>query len=165
MLVIDILMDFLSRYQLLVEVRLMRVRQVFLVVVLFWAMVDAGAQNLVTDPGFEKRAYCPTNFNQQQLRSLKDWRQASDGTPDHYDRCSSKMGVPKNFSGEQEAFEGDGYAGLITYNASTRNYREYIFNKLSRPLNNGELLCVEVRISHAEMIEVSVGYSTRAYLA
>lgn len=102
------------------------------------------------NPGFEERSYCPTNFNQQELRSLKVWKQIAKGTPDHYDRCSSQMGVPENFSGSQEAFEGDAYAGLILFTESKNNYREYLQAKLEHPLTAGQLYCVELHLSHSD---------------
>lgn len=108
------------------------------------------AQNLVPDGSFEQKKYCPTNYNLQQLNNLKHWKQASDGTPDHYSVCSDKMGVPRNLSGVQEAKEGESYLGMILFSASKKDYREYIWTKLERPLQAGEMVCVELYVSPAE---------------
>lgn len=105
------------------------------------------AQNLVRNGSFEDKVYCPSNFNQTQLNLVKEWIQPTGATPDYFNACSKKAGVPRNMFGEQEAREGDGYLGIVTYTPSQRNYREYVQTKLSRPLKSGELVCVEYHIS------------------
>ncbi len=108
------------------------------------------AQNLVENPGFEKMSYCPSNYNLQRLTVVEKWNQASDGTPDYFNACSDKVGVPKNMFGFQEAQEGVGYVGFATYSPGKRNYREYMQTKLTRPLIAGELICIEAYISAAD---------------
>lgn len=108
-------------------------------------------QDLVENGSFETKAYCPGNFNQQQLTTVVKWWQATDGTPDYFNACSDKVGVPKNVFGVENAAEGDAYMGLVTYSTgNTRNYREYIQTKLTRPLNSGEMVCVEMQVSAAD---------------
>ncbi len=116
-----------------------------------FVLTRAEAQNLVENGDFETKAYCPGNFNQQQLNTIAGWWQATDGTPDYFHACSQKVGVPKNVFGEESAGSGEGYAGLVTYSTgNTRNYREYLQTKLSRPLVAGELVCIEMKISAAD---------------
>ncbi len=108
------------------------------------------AQNLIKNGSFEEKAYCPSNFNQQKLRILNHWTQPNTATPDYFNRCSDLAGVPNNTFGEQEALDGDAYAGLVTYADSQRNYREYLQQKLIRPLTKGELICVEFWVSSGD---------------
>jgi len=105
------------------------------------------AQNLIRNGSFEEKSYCPSNFNQQKLRILNHWTQPNSATPDYFNACSELAGVPINTFGEQVALDGEGYAGLVTYADSQRNYREYLQQKLSRPLAAGELICVEFWVS------------------
>lgn len=104
-------------------------------------------EELIQNSSFEEKAYCPVNFNQQSLNQIKSWWQAGRGTPDYFNVCSEKAGVPSNTFGEQEARDGEAYAGLVTYSAGKKNYREYLQSKLKRPLQSGEKICVEYFVS------------------
>lgn len=111
----------------------------------------ASAQNLVSNGSFEEKSYCPASYNTTSLRTLEGWTQPTRGTPDHFDVCNEgRAGVPSNIAGVQTAFDGTAYAGLVTYAGATRNYREYIQTKLTRPLGAGEMICVEFWISCAD---------------
>jgi OOP family OmpA-OmpF porin len=120
------------------------------------------AQNLVPNPSFEKFKYCPVTYNQTSLTLVDNWRQASDGTPDYFNSCSDKAGVPENMFGEQNAKSGEAYLGLVTFSASKRNYREYIKAPLNRKLNAGEMVCVELYVSpadHSRYVTDGIGVS------
>jgi len=94
---------------------------------------------------------CPGNYTLSELKAIKGWWQASEGTPDYFNTCSTKAGVPHNTFGSQPAKEGEAYAGLVLFSYSnSTTYREYIQTKLSRPLNAGEMVCIELYISAAE---------------
>ncbi len=109
------------------------------------------SQNLVENGSFENKAYCPSNFNQQFLNTISSWWQAGDGTPDYFNACSEKAGVPSNVFGNQKAQNGDAYAGLVTFSTGgKRNYREYLQTKLTRPLAAGEMVCIEMYVSAAD---------------
>jgi OOP family OmpA-OmpF porin len=125
-------------------------RNLLFFILLFCAPLFGVSQNLVENSSFESKSYCPSNFNLQRLTVVEKWFQASDGTPDYFNACSDKVGVPKNMFGSQEASSGDGYVGFATYSPGKRNYREYLQTKLSRPLKAGELVCIEARISAAD---------------
>ncbi|NBU64333.1 MAG: hypothetical protein EBS29_07535, partial [Chloroflexia bacterium] len=58
--------------------------------------------------------------------------------------------IPDNFTGHQEAFEGEAYTGLVTFSNNKKNYREYLQSKLTRALKAGEMVCIEFRFSAAE---------------
>lgn len=105
------------------------------------------AQNLVPNGSFEEKNYCPPNFNQTALTWVIDWTQPTGATPDYFNACSKKAGVPRNMFGEQPAQDGEAYLGIVTFTPSQRNYREYVQCKLERPLVKDELVCVEYYIS------------------
>lgn len=106
------------------------------------------AQNLVPNGSFNERVYCPSAYNTTALRTLKNWIQPTKGTPDHFDECGKgSAGVPGNIAGSQMPFDGTGYAGLITYTSTKRDYREYLQAKLNRKLSGGETICVELWLS------------------
>ena len=115
------------------------------------ASVLTAAQNLVMNGSFETKSYCPSNFNQQSLNTIAGWWQATDGTPDYFNSCSDKVGVPNNVFGQQGAKDGEGYTGLVTFSVGNkRNYREYLQTKLTRALQPGELVCIEMYVSAAD---------------
>lgn len=118
--------------------------------ILLFCASTGTAQNLVVNPSFEDKTYCPTNFNQQQLKVINGWSQLNEGTPDYFNKCSDKVGVPNNMFGTQLAKDGDAYAGMAVYSPTQRNYREYLTSKLSRSLNAGEMVCVEFYVSAAD---------------
>lgn len=107
-------------------------------------------QNLIQNGSFEDSQYCPSNYNQQKLRILKGWTQPTNATPDYFKSCSREAGVPDNIFGNQPALQGEAYAGIVTYSNTKRNYREYLQQKLSRPLAAGEMVCVEFWLSPAD---------------
>ena len=92
---------------------------------------------------------CPIDFNFQSLTQIENWWQVGRGTPDYFNECSTKAGVPMNLFGNLEAQSGKAYAGFVTYSNTQRNYREYLQTKLSRPLSKGDEVCIEFYISTA----------------
>ena len=115
------------------------------------AVSTLSAQSLIKNGGFEEKAYCPASFNQTSLNILTNWKQPTQGTPDYFHECSRKAGVPGNVFGKQDAYEGQAYAGLVTFTSGKRDYREYLQIKLDRPLTAGEVVCVEAQLSPADM--------------
>ncbi len=102
-------------------------------------------KNLAPNGSFEERLWCPSNFTQTELQTLRHWKQPNAGTPDHFSACgaSGVTGVPRNIFGSQEAVDGRGYAGIVLYSSSKPNYREYLQVELTRALRPKELICVE----------------------
>lgn len=122
-----------------------------LLAIFLLAIVHIGfAQNLVENGSFENKSYCPSNYNLQQLKSVVEWSQLNEGTPDHFAACSDKVGVPKNIFGFQSAQDGEAYVGMATYSPTQKNYREYLTSKLKRPLHAGEMVCIEMYLSTAD---------------
>jgi len=91
-------------------------------------------QNLIPNPSFEAFENCPV-----QLGNFHDdvmyWRAPTMGSTDYFNNCSTVMGTPKNFNGEQVADFGQAYAGLYLY--APDDYREYMQVELTEPLKEG----------------------------
>jgi OmpA-OmpF porin, OOP family len=113
--------------------------------VVIMAQQASGFENLVPNGSFEERLWCPSNFTQNELQTLRHWKQPNAGTPDHFDACGAVgvTGVPNNVFGSQASVDGKGYAGIVLYSASKPDYREYLQVELTRALNPGEWLCAE----------------------
>lgn len=107
-------------------------------------------QTLIPDAGFEEYKYCPVTFNQGQDSYFKYWKQPNTGTSDYFNACSRIVGTPKNEFGYQKPHSGNGYAGLITFSPSLRNYREYLSVRLETPLVAGKKYCLSAFVSLAD---------------
>jgi len=95
------------------------------------------AQNLVPNGSFEQFSRCPGNYSLEaaEFRAV-DWSSATGGTPDQFHACSrGGAGVPYNWAGVSDAYDGDGYAGIFLWLSNPKNnYREYLQSKLVEPL-------------------------------
>lgn len=114
------------------------------------------SQNLVLNGSFEtlKGGWCPQNFNTYGRRGIavENWTTPfKKATPDVLNSCckSGVVNVPKNFAGYSEAYDGEGYMGIIIYRyinwgESHLDYVEYIEGEFISPLNNGKNYCVQL---------------------
>jgi OOP family OmpA-OmpF porin len=109
---------------------------VFCFVWLSLACTSLHAQNLVPNSGFEQFTVCPQSFTQRAAEfTVPGWKPAGLGVPDHFHYCSrGEAGVPYNWAGVSEAYEGDGYAGIYLWMDDEQNYREYLQCTLLQPL-------------------------------
>jgi OmpA-OmpF porin, OOP family len=103
------------------------------------------AQNLVPNWSFETYKVCPGTFSQSLADfTVTNWQSAGLGVPDHFHYCSrGEAGVPYNWAGVAEAYEGDAYAGLYLWMADESNYREYLQCKLNEKLTKDSTYYVE----------------------
>lgn len=119
------------------------IKPVFFIFLIFFQVFGLKAQeNLVPNGSFEEYYSCPVSndLNNDQLELAKGWWKPSMGTSDYFNRCNNGVvGVPNNFWGYQEAFQGDGYVGFlpIEWRKSTSEYvgSEYIQTQLLKPLS------------------------------
>jgi len=114
---------------------------------------EAFTQNLILNPDFEDRLFCPKalgTFDQD----VEAWTCPTEGSTDYFHRCSEVMGVPKNYNGRQEAYSGDAYAGLYFF--APGDYREYLQAELVQTLEAGRKYHFEVYISLAESADFAV---------
>lgn len=118
---------------------------------LLFFSVSVFSQNLVVNGNFSLYFRCPGSYNHynNNLKNLlPGWSTVNQSTPDFFHRCSrnTDVGVPVNFAGIAEPFDGDGYLGMIfladreTYPFSP-TYSEHITGTLEIPLEGGKQYC------------------------
>lgn len=83
-----------------------------------------------------------------------DWITPTAGSTDYFNGCSTAMGTPKNFNGEQSANFGVGYVGFYFY--APDDYREYIQASLSATLVKDEVYTVSFYVSLAERSDFAI---------
>ncbi len=109
--------------------------------------------NLVLNGGFELLTECPKEVS-SLTKTAQYLSSPTEGTTDIFSTCSSgKVGIPKNFRGQQKALSGEAYAGLYLY--SPNDYREYIQLPLDTVLNKGDYYEFSLFVSLAESSTVS----------
>lgn len=101
------------------------------------------AQNLVPNFSFEQKQKCPPDFvSFHRDIYVSYWESANTGTPDYFNACANKCGVPYNWVGSAEAYHGQAYMGLIAcmqqYDDRQIAYREYLIVKLTDSLQAGK---------------------------
>ncbi len=112
-------------------------------------------QNLVPNPGFEQYWECPPNaIGFERKNYVRQWVSPTAGTPDYFNACANKAGVPYNWAGMAPAFEGNAYMGLIAcmeqLDKNQIAYREYIRVKLTDSLHFGETYFASMRVFLAQ---------------
>lgn len=128
-------------------------KQFLLTISFLCSVLIVVGQNLVPNPEFNDYVYCPVGINQTKIEILTEWDQVGSGTPDYYNACADDMGVPGNVFGIRKAAIGKGYAGIVAFSPSKRNYREYLQARLSSPLRSGEWYCLEMKVALADNAE------------
>ncbi len=112
------------------------------------------AQNLVHNGGFEDFVECPIKMSNLN-KDAEHWNAPTLGTTDYYNECSrTKLGIPMNFKGKQEAYEGNAYAGLYLF--APKDYREYIQVPLTETLKKGHRYRLNLSMSLAEKSDGAV---------
>ncbi len=111
-------------------------------------------QNLVHNGGFEDFVECPVKMSNLN-RDAEYWNAPTLGTTDYFNECSkTKLGIPMNFKGKQEALEGKGYVGLYLF--APKDYREYIQVALTETLKKGHRYKLSLSLSLAEKSDGAV---------
>jgi hypothetical protein len=107
--------------------------------------------NLVPNPSFEDTVSCPYFSDISYTTSWENYG----FSPDYYNSCSSSnsFGVPYNWVGQQNAYDGNGYAGIATYASGSQ--REVIGVQLIQNLTIGVKYFVSGYISRADSADNS----------
>ena len=105
------------------------------------------AQNLVPNGSFEDYQVCPGSYSQHPAEfRVTSWRSVNSGSPDYFNSCSEgEAGVPYNWAGLSDAFDGHGYAGIYMWMDLEKDYREYLHCKLNEPLIKDSVYHIEFR--------------------
>ena len=123
----------------------------------------AAQQNLVYNGGFEEYYSCPVanDLGTNQLELAKGWWKPTLGTSDYFNRCNNTIvSVPTNFWGYQEAYQGDGYVGLVPAEWQISNGVYIGFEYIQTQLLRSLAPCVEY---HFEMKVNFSNYSLYAH--
>ncbi|TVZ17010.1 OmpA family protein [Maribacter sp. MAR_2009_72] len=124
-----------------------------IVLLLLFGSTTVLGQNVVVNPSFEKFVQCPVKLG-NLAQDVSDWNMPTLGSTDYFNGCSTAMGTPKNFNGQQSADFGKGYVGFYMF--APDNYREYIQGKLFSTLDKGRRYTVTFYISLAERSDFAV---------
>ena len=111
------------------------------------------AQNMIPNPSFEDYDNCPVQLG-NFYADVTLWSTPTLGSTDYFNGCSTIMGTPKNFNGEQEAYFGKGYAGLYLY--APGDYREYLQVALKETLQEGKEYEISFFVSFAERSDFAI---------
>lgn len=127
-------------------------RKTLFILNFFLTLTGIKAQNLILNGGFEKHIDCPFFYTRvhENIPSLSEWNSYNDATPDYFNSCSRFVGVPKNFVGYQQAYQGEAYAGFIACERKKRKYREVLAGRLKKKLKKNELYYVGFQVSLAD---------------
>ena len=114
------------------------------------------SQNIVPNYSFENDTACP--YSGSELYYAIPWHTSTAGTPDYYNACAGStvisMGVPQNWSGNQNAKTGVAYAGAYFYGVNstsdTTEWKEYLQVKLLDTLLQGKIYCVKFYVNFAK---------------
>ncbi|UII75027.1 OmpA family protein [Flagellimonas sp. HMM57] len=134
----------------------MRLRFTYILSLFFFTLMFSSmvSQNLVHNGGFEDFVECPVKMSNLN-KDAEYWSAPTLGTTDYFNECSkTKLGIPMNFKGKQDAFEGDAYAGLYLF--APKDYREYIQVKLSKTLKKGHRYRLSLSLSLSEKSDGAV---------
>ncbi|MCE3278698.1 MAG: hypothetical protein K0S44_889 [Bacteroidetes bacterium] len=118
---------------------------------LILATVAVKAQNLVPNPSFEDTTSCPVFSDISYATGWENYR----ASPDYYNLCSASgsFGIPYNWVGQQNTYEGNGYAGIVAYASGSQ--REVIGIQLTQNLIIGTKYFVSGYISRADSADNS----------
>lgn len=121
----------------------------YIIFLLIISIGSVNAQNLVFNGDFEIYDTCPTNISTPgdlQIEHCTGWTAPTKlGTSDYFNVCNNatpfqQAGVPQNFFGYQQPYNGNGYCGLYVWAINLNDgssYREYLQTKLPSQLIAG----------------------------
>jgi len=84
---------------------------------------------------------------------LKNWGSPNEAKADLFNNMAkaSKVAIPKNDLGTEEAFEGSGYAGFRAFTKDPKKTRTYLQAKLSKKLTKDKMYCVKFNVSLSDL--------------
>src|SRR5690242_10884671 len=114
------------------------IRNKFIILICIFLFCDNNlhAQNLVHNPSFEDTVSCPNAIG--NINQCEGWFSLGE-SPDYWNSCANnnfpfQYGVPRNIFGSQAAYDGNAYAGIVTYDELSPSFREIIGTRLVNPL-------------------------------
>jgi len=126
----------------------------FLLLIFFGLVLWSKGQNIIQNGSFEDTA-------RSGFGTLKSnhWGTPTVGsTPDffHSSRTSTIYRVPQNYSGFQNAIDGNAYFGIMGYDLFLSETREYIKNRLLDSLKKDSTYCFQMYVSLADSMTYAI---------
>ena len=117
------------------------------------AETPAAPSNLVMDASFEIDDVKLLKTYGQLPLMLKNWGSPNEAKADLFNNMAkaSKVAIPKNDLGTEEAFEGSGYAGFRAFTKDPKKTRTYLQAKLSKKLTKDKTYCVKFNVSLSDL--------------
>lgn len=112
----------------------------------------------ITNPGFESHSNVPSNVGQYYLAD--GWSNAGSAAsdPDYYHYFGSQGGdIPETPVANINSWEGNAIMGAALCGQPGTNYREYISNELSEPLNVSQRYLISFRMTNGDITSMSAG--------
>ncbi|MEO8148922.1 MAG: gliding motility-associated C-terminal domain-containing protein [Bacteroidia bacterium] len=125
----------------------------FFFAALLLTVCNCHSQNLIANGDFETYTKLPDSIG--DISMVVNWTKPTAATPDYFNinATAPDVMVPDNYFGSQPAHSGDAYCGIITYSANPAfpndEYREYLQQHLSAPLQAGKTYFFEYYVSRA----------------
>lgn len=109
--------------------------------------------NLVPDASFEVSEVKLLKGYNQLTTFLKSWSSPNATSADLYNNMvkSTKVSVPKNDYGTEEAIDGSSYAGFRAFTKDPKKSRTYLQTKLTKKMTKDKLYCVRFNVSLADL--------------
>ncbi|MCZ4410781.1 T9SS type A sorting domain-containing protein, partial [Cryomorphaceae bacterium 1068] len=148
----------------------LRFKQWILVFSMVMVIAITSAQNLIPNGGFEEGITCPS-FVGNVTEECANWygsllnNEDDDPTPDWFHTCAEfeSLTPPEVAFGYQNTYEGNGYAGIVTYGTNDSDYRETIAVQLLENLIVGQTYLVEFKISSLPNNDIGIGTNNIGY--
>lgn len=135
-----------------------KLKKINLLLLYFAFLSLAKSQNLIPDSSFESNKFIPLDYS--LIGANGSWSSPSRATTDLFCACKkkdaklSRVNVPNNGMGTQEAHSGKCYAGIFA--CSHGYYREYLQTSLNAPLESNKEYVLSFFISLADYSSLAV---------
>lgn len=112
--------------------------------------ISQDAENLISNGSFESIDKEPKKLG--GIESANGWYSPTGQRADLFtpNKKVPIISAPINQYGQEDAKEGQNYAGVVVYSHNNKIPRSYVSNKLSVPLKKGQKYCVQFYVSLAE---------------
>jgi len=116
------------------------------------------SQNLIADSSFEQNKFIPLDYS--AISASTSWNSPTRATTDLFCTCNkkdqkiSRVNVPSNSMGNQEARSGKCYAGIFAF--SHGYYREYLQTSLSQALQPNKEYILSLYISLSDYSRLAI---------
>jgi gliding motility-associated-like protein len=121
---------------------------------LFFVLISFAyrGQNLIQNGSFENHGTLSCNG----AFIVNNW--GASNSPDYYNAACPfpGYGIPKNYFGYQTAKNGNAYAGMVVYQITPNEYKEYVTQQLALPLDTGKTYCLSFFVSRSERVGYAI---------